>query len=54
MAIAVVNRPTGPPPVDGFPGLLCWHGHGRFGKEPVMGKASTAASREYVAGSGPD
>jgi len=53
-AIAVVNRPTGPPPVDGYPGLLCWHGHGSFGKEPVMGNASTAAIRDYVAETGLD
>lgn len=53
-AIAVVNRPTGPPLVGGFPGLLCWHGHGDFGKEPVMGNASTAAIRDYVAANGLD
>lgn len=53
-AIAVVNRPTGEPPADGHPGLLCWHGHGSFGKEPVMGNASTAAIRDYVAESGLD
>lgn len=53
-AIAVVNRPTGPTPPHGFAGLLCWHGHGQFGKEPVMGNASTAAIREYVAETGLD
>lgn len=53
-AIAVVNRPLGPTPAGGYPGLLCWHGHGSFGKEPVMGNASTAAIRAYVADSGLD
>jgi len=53
-AIAVVNRPFGRAPDAGFPALLCWHGHGAFGKEPVMGNASTAAIREYVAESGLD
>lgn len=53
-AIAVVNRPIDAAPDGGFPGLLCWHGHGRFGKEPVMGSASTAAVRDYVTETGLD
>jgi len=42
-----VNLPesaTGP-----LPGLLCWHGHGLHGKEPVMGNASSDAIRSSIA-----
>jgi Acetyl xylan esterase (AXE1) len=53
-AVAIVNRPVGPAPEQGFAGLLCWHGHGRFGKEPVMGNAATTAVRDYVAETGLD
>ncbi len=53
-AIAVVNRPLGDVPEGCFPGILCWHGHGPFGKEAVMGNASTTAHRAFVADSGLD
>lgn len=51
-AIAVVNRPvdaSGP-----LPGILCWHGHSDFGKEPIMGNRSSAGLRNYVADTGLD
>ncbi|MDD3927533.1 MAG: alpha/beta hydrolase family protein [bacterium] len=30
------------------PAILCWHGHGRFGKEPVMGNDSSADLRADI------
>ena len=53
-AIAVINRPLGTAPPGGYPGLLCWHGHGRFGKDAVMGSESTTAIRDYVSETGLD
>lgn len=41
-----VNLPgkgTGP-----WPALLCWHGHGAHGKDPVMGNATSAAIRQNI------
>ena len=35
-----INRPAGLSPREKRPAILCWHGHGAFGKEPVMGNAS--------------
>lgn len=32
-----------------LPGLLCWHGHGAFGKDPVMGNAGDAEIAESIA-----
>lgn len=51
-AVAVVNRPLGASPEQSLAGLLCWHGHSMFGKEPVMGNSSTAGLRAYVADTG--
>jgi hypothetical protein len=31
------------------PAILCWHGHGKFGKEPVMGDDSSADLRADIA-----
>jgi hypothetical protein len=31
------------------PAILCWHGHGQFGKDSVMGNASTPARRAEIA-----
>jgi dienelactone hydrolase len=31
------------------PAILCWHGHGLYGKEPVMGNDSTPELREAIA-----
>lgn len=42
-----VNLPaTGEGP---WPTLLCWHGHGPYGKEPVMGNASDDGIRQNIA-----
>lgn len=48
-AVAYVNRPTTGAETDRRPGILCWHGHTGFGKEPAMGNSSTAEIRAYVA-----
>ncbi|MEI6536204.1 MAG: prolyl oligopeptidase family serine peptidase [Verrucomicrobiaceae bacterium] len=43
LAVALqVNIPQGLPPGERRPALLCWHGHGPCGKEPVMGNAGSA------------
>lgn len=31
------------------PAILCWHGHGPFGKDPVMGNAASEAVRQNIA-----
>ena len=36
-----INRPEGLSAREKRPAILCWHGHGEFGKEPVMGNASS-------------
>lgn len=36
-----INRPEGLGKREKRPAILCWHGHGAFGKEPVMGNASS-------------
>jgi len=33
---------------DSRPAILCWHGHGPFGKEPVMGNDSSPALRQSI------
>src|SRR5690349_9040859 len=30
------------------PAILCWHGHGQFGKEPVMGNDSSDELRHAI------
>ncbi len=44
-----INIPAGLSPGEKRPSLLCWHGHGPFGKEPVMGNDSTPALRDAIA-----
>src|SRR5262249_44962553 len=44
-----VNFPGGLAPDDKRPALLCWHGHGPFGKEPMMGNDASPALREQIA-----
>ena len=36
-----INRPAGLDPREKRPAILCWHGHGVFGKDSVMGNASS-------------
>jgi len=39
-AAFLINYPKGLRKGEKRPALLCWHGHGQFGKEPVMGNVS--------------
>ena len=43
-----VNIPPDAGNNDPRPALLCWHGHGNFGKEPVMGNDSSPVLRENI------
>jgi len=40
-ATLLVNIPSDLQPGEKRPAILCWHGHGRYGKEPVMGDRSS-------------
>ena len=42
-ATFLINYPQGLSADEKRPTLLCWHGHGAFGKEPVMGNVSSPA-----------
>ena len=44
----VVLRPAGMPSDGGAPAILCSHGHGPFGKEPVAGNRSSSALRSNL------
>jgi hypothetical protein len=37
-----INRPESLGPREKRPAILCWHGHGAYGKDSVMGNASNA------------
>lgn len=41
--------PKGEQPQGGFPAILCCHGHGKFGKDPVAGLAGTPECRADIA-----
>lgn len=45
----VVLRPADMPSDGGAPAILCSHGHGPFGKEPVAGNATSEALRANMA-----
>ena len=45
----VLLKPAGMPRNGSAPAILCSHGHGPFGKEPVAGNASSAPLRENMA-----
>lgn len=47
-AILLLNLPPGLREDERRPAILCWHGHGPFGKEPVMGNDSTPELREEI------
>ncbi len=49
-AIFQINRPSGLRAEEKRPALLCWHGHGCYGKEPVMGNDSTPDLKSSIAG----
>jgi len=48
-ATVLVNRPPSASAEDPAPAILCWHGHGPFGKEPVMGNDSSSDLRANIA-----
>lgn len=48
-AVFQINTPGTWKKGERLPTLLCWHGHGEFGKEPVMGNDATAPLREAIA-----
>jgi len=48
-AVFQVNRPKGLRRGERRPAILCWHGHGNFGKEPVMGNDSSPELRASIA-----
>jgi dienelactone hydrolase len=48
-ATCLVNVPQGLREGERRPTLLCWHGHGPFGKEPVMGNDSSPELRDNIA-----
>ena len=47
-ATVLINYPEPPSQTIRRPTLLCWHGHGSFGKEPVMGNNSSADMRKDI------
>ncbi len=50
----LVNIPLDASPDDKLPAILCWHGHGPFGKEPVMGNDSSPDLRTAISNHGYD
>jgi len=48
-ATCLVNLPPGALEGERYPAILCWHGHGPFGKEPVMGNDSSPELRAAIA-----
>jgi dienelactone hydrolase len=51
---AHVNRPSGIAEGQRLPGILCWHGHTGFGKEPIMGNDSSSTLRDYISATNTD
>lgn len=47
-ATFLINRPPDIKRGEKRPALLCWHGHGPFGKAPVMGEDSSPEIRESI------
>lgn len=50
-AVCLVNRPKGLKEGERRATIMCWHGHGQFGKEPVMGNDSSPELRASIASS---
>jgi dienelactone hydrolase len=46
--VCQVNYPLDMKRGEKRPAILCWHGHGEFGKEAVMGNDSSAGLREHI------
>ncbi len=51
-ATMLVNLPKGLVAKEERPAILCCHGHGPYGKEPVMGNQTTPALRQEIADHG--
>ena len=47
-ASLLVNIPADLKPGEQRPAILCWHGHGAYGKEPVMGNNTSAGLVESI------
>ncbi len=47
-AACLVNRPKNAKAGEKLPAILCCHGHGQFGKEPVMGNDSQPGLRQDI------
>ncbi len=47
-AILLINKPEGLKSGEKRPAILCWHGHGDYGKEPVMGNDSSEELRREM------
>ncbi len=47
-AICLVSRPRDLSNGERLPAILCWHGHGEFGKDPVMGIDASPELREEI------
>src|ERR1035437_6253713 len=47
-ATFLINRPADIKPGEKRPAILCCHGHGPFGKAPVMGDDSSPEKRESI------
>ena len=47
-AICQINIPVALGESEKRPALLCWHGHGEFGKEPVMGNDTSPELRTDI------
>jgi dienelactone hydrolase len=48
-ATLLLNLPEAADKTQKRPAILCWHGHGPFGKEPVMGNDSSPELRDAIA-----
>jgi len=44
-AVFLINIPIEAGANEKLPAIMCWHGHGQFGKEPVMGNDSSVELR---------
>lgn len=53
-AVAYVNRPADLPDGERRAGILCWHGHGRLGKELIMGNRSSPELAALAESTGSD
>jgi len=47
-ASLLINIPSGLKSGERRPAIFCWHGHGPFGKEPVMGNRTTPELRANI------